>query len=796
MKIRSFVFHFLLTSLLLSQGDVLAWSPEGYEARLPLHDSNRDIGEVQVQIQNEELEWIDRDSLIRVLKNYLDDEALEALKELPPKVKPQELPFPLRLDVQDLKLQSSIDMKLRRSEDVNVRDDMNDMMKDALGPSPFGGAVNFRLENNWGDENLGQKGLNGQFNSFINIKTLVLENQTYYQQDNRSGSDWFRGDTRIVKDFEKNEIRTQAGDIYPQLQGFMVGRPMGGVNVQRNFSLNPYRLPFPTGTQEFTLKSRSLVKYFVNNVLVKTEYLPAGNYTAKDIPLNNGLNTILIEATDDLGVKQVFVFRSSASINLLNAGESRFDLSYGVPFTDTSSQRNYQYGEGKVFSGFYQYGLTSEFSSSLYLQNQQNFNLLGAEVIQATAIGNFSLGHAESYLSQLNGKANSASYQLVSQGRGWFQSHSLGLRYENRDDNFRSTLYDLSSIVKNNYAASYALPIANSMTFSVGVNYGDVRDNTLTDRYGFDSTLNFRVLSHHNLSIFLGRNRDEYKNWNDVAYFFLTITFPEKNDFVSALYDQQLKSTRITYLNDNQNRLHTPRTQVSLQNTELSQAGEADITYPTSIGDLGGRISAQRLTEEDRTFARGSLRVNSALVFAYQDESWGLGISRPVPGSFVILKPESRLKEQKITLKSTSPYSEAETGLFGEITFTTLLAYQYRDIQLDPTMLDDGVTLGREKYYLYPTYRSAHLITLQEKGSVVLKGRLLRTSGEPISLAVGQIGNQTFFTNREGQFFIEGLEAGQHRLRLDGEDNELIIPVTENERGMKDVGQLILEEDL
>lgn len=794
MKNRYLQALFIALVILASAGNAFAWSDSVYEANLPFFDNEREIGEVKVQIKNEELSWISRDSLITALQSILKPDTIEALKKLPSELVPSQLPFPLRFDVQELKLVTSLDMNIRSSETTGMRDDLKAQNGDALQPSPIGGAINYRLENNWGDESLGQKGLNGQFNSFINMNTLVLENQTYYQNQNQNGSEWFRGDTRLVKDFEKHEIRTQAGDIYPQVQGFMVGRPMGGVNIQRNFALNPYRLPYPTGTQNFTLKSRSLVKYFVNNVMVKTEYLAAGNYTANDIPLNNGLNTILIEATDELGMKQVFVFRSSASINLLNRGESRFDLSYGVPFLDTPDKRTYRSQDGEVFSGFYQYGLTSEFSSSLYLQNQLDFNLLGAEVIQATALGNFSFGHAESLLGKVNGSANSASYQFVNQGKKWYQSHSLGLRYENRGENFRSTLFDLTSVVQNNYAASYTLPVANAFTFSLGTNYGDVRDNNLSDRYGFDSTINFRILSHHNLSLFVSRTRDEFKQWNDVAYVFLTITFPERNDFISALYDQQQKSARVTYLKDNQNKLRTFRTQATVQNNQNSQAGELDMTYPTPIGDLGGRINAQNLIQEDKAIARGSLRLNSAFVFAYQDSEWGMGIARPIPGSFVIFKPEERLRKQRIALKSTSPYSEAETGLFDEITFTNLLAYQYRDIQLDPSYLDDGVTLTKEKYNLYPTYRSAHLINLTEKGSVVLKGQLLDADKNPMSLAVGQVGSQTFFTNREGYFFIEGLEAGVHKLRIDERSEELEIQVGRDERGMKDIGQLILEE--
>ena len=765
-----------------------------YLASLPFFDGDKNLGDVSVEIQNDELHWIERDSLVQVLKRHLKDDTLKALEKLPSQVRPALLPFPVKFNVEELKIAANLGLEIRSREETDLGIDLSEEKKVARRPSPFGGAINYRLEQNWGSESYGGNYFSGQFNSFVNMKGLVFENQSYYQSNKEPL--FLRGDTRLVKDFEKSYVRAQVGDVYPNIQGFMVGRPMGGINIARNFSLNPYRLPFPTGNQNFTLRSRSLVKYFLNSVLVKTEYLQAGNYSAKDIPLNNGLNTITIEATDDLGQKQFFTFRTSSSINLLNEGESRFDVSYGTPFTDTVLKREYSERNGKVFSGFYQYGFSSLFSSSAYMQNQDKFSLLGAELIHATKLGNFTLGGAKSLDDDRNGNATSAGYQLITQGSEWFDSHTLGLRYENRSEGFKTTLLDLSSSVKNNYAANYTVPLSNLLTVSLGGNYGDVRNNALSDRYGMDSSLNVRIMQQHSLSLYVSRQRDENKNWNDVAYVFLTITLPESNSYISGLYDQQKNSTKITALKDNQNRLYQARTQGIAEYGESDKNGEIDVNYPTPIGDLGGRLTGNENQTNQRVDSRGSLRVNSAFVFAYDEGDVGVGMSRPIPGSFVLFKPEKRLADQKIGLKSTSPYTESETGLFNEIVFTNLLAYQYREIQLDPTFLDPGRSLSQEKFTLFPTYRSAHLVKLEERGSVVITGRLLNSDGTPVALQVGHLGSVTFFTNREGDIFIEGAEAGVYELTLEDREEKITIRIDKNERGLKDVGSLQFEESI
>lgn len=779
------IFFVLLT--LASLG--LRAQDSTFVATIPLVDGDEELGEIEAEIRNERLSWVKKSTLVEAISAYLRADTLKALERLPDRIGPEVLPFPLSYNPEKLVIEAKIGLELRSKQKTKLGIDLEESEREALLPSPFGGAINYNFEKAWASEELGGNTFLGQFNSFMNLSGVVLESQSYWQ-DNRDGNSWYRGDTRLVKDFQRSHVRAQLGDVYPSIQGFMVGRPMGGINIARNFALNPYRLPYPTGRQDFTLKSRSMVRYYVNSILIKTEWLPPGNYSATDIPLNNGLNTILIEATDELGGKQVFTFKTSSSINLLNPGETRFDLSYGTPFSDVGLRRRYLEREGKLFSGFFQYGFSRAFSASAYLQNQEQFNLGGVEMITATRFGNLGLGRARSSRDELNGQASSLTYQLITQGERWFDSHTVSLRYENREEAFRTTLFDTSAAVQNFYAANYTIPLASLLTVSAGANYGDVRDNDLSNRLGYDANISFRLLRDHSVSAFVSRTRDERRNWNDVAYVFVTFTFPESNNYFSTLYDHEQKNTRLTYLRDNQNRLKDVRTQITAENAERVQKGEVDLLYPTTFANWGSRLSAVDDQEANTSPVRGSLRMSSALVFAYQDGDLGFGLSRPVPGSFVMFRPERALRGQQIALRSTSPYNEASTGPFGEITFTNLLAYQYRDIQLDPTMMDEGRSLVKEKFVVYPTYRSAHLIPLHERGSVSLTGRLLLPDGKPASLQVGRLGQTTFFTNREGAFFVEGIAPGSHSLSLDGREELLPVNIDKQKRGLHSVGEL------
>lgn len=765
-----------------------------YEAELPLFDNDRQLGEVKVTIDGEKLKFVDRDSLMSVLKEFLKPDTLKSLEKLPPSIDPARMPMGLIFDPVDLKLVLNLALESRKQDELGIMGEHTHRYDgESIAPAPFGGAVNYRIEQSMATLKE-DRYFTGQMDSFVNMKGVVLENQSLYQSN--QDRQWYRGDTRLVKDFQKSLVRVQAGDVYPQVQGFMSGRALGGINISRNFSLNPYRLPYPTASQAFSLQSRSLVKYFVNGSLIKSEYLPAGNYSAKDIPLSNGLNTVVVEATDDLGQKKTFVFRTATSIELLNKGESRFDLSYGIPFLDQNFKRTYVEKDGKLASGYYQYGIRSDLSASVYGQNQQSFLLGGTEILRATSIGNLGAGYANSrHGNTSNGQATALRYQYIGQGKRWYETNSLALRWEQRSRKFQSSIFDTVNAVKNAYSANYALPVANAFTIAFGGNYGDMYDNSLADRYGYDTTLSIRIFNRHNLSFYAGRNRDEFKHWNNIAYVFLTITFPDSNDFMTAFYDKEQKASRLTYLKDNQNRLYTPRAQGSIENNQTYQLGEADVLVPTQIADFGGRINSRHLIDGDKVIGKGSLRMNSAFVFARQDDEWAFGMSRPVSSSFAIFKPEDKLRGQKIALKSTSPYLESQTGLFDEITYSQLIAYQYREIQLDPTFLDEGRSLKKEKFILFPTYRSAHFVKLVDQGMVMLKGALLKKDGTPWPLQVGHVGDKTFFTNREGNFFIEGVEPGSYVVTLEGTTSKIKIDVPENAQGIKDLGSMTLEED-
>lgn len=758
------------------------------ETDLPLISSGSAWGQVRVRLQDEQLLSLEKNSLLNAIQDKVDPTVYLRISDINSQwVTPNEINIPTNYVPEDLTISFNVPLNELATRERELRE-ISEKKHLAINPAPLGGAITFRGEQFWADESIGTNYFLGNFDSFLNVHGFVLENQTVYQSNVEER--WFRGDTRIVKDFNKSMIRTQVGDVNYQTIGFQTMRPVGGVSIARNFSLNPYRTPYPRFNQEFIVKTRSRVSYFVNGSLTKAEYLAPGRYTIRDLPLVSGINTIVVEIEDDLGRKEVLNFQQTTSINLLNEGEAKFDLSAGKPFQDINFKREYS-DKDILTSGFFQYGLSSTFTSAAYAQNYGTFNLLGLETILATSIGNFSLSGALGKDENYEGNVLGVGYNLVTMSGSSRGAHHLNLRYEIRNADFIQTWDSTPQQIKNLYSLHYSLPLSSKYTMGIGGNYGEKNEYAKTNSYGMDLSLSGRFFNNVTASFYGARNRSEFGTDSTLAYLLMTISFPDKYQYLTAYADIENRSQRLTYNKDNGNRINAFRGQASVENAEDYFTGDADILYNSKLADYGVHATGFKYGNGE-TKGRYSARIHSSLVFAHNMDEGSWALTRPVTNSFALLASNDYLEDQKFSVRSTSPYSEGISDFLGRTVFVNLLPYQFREIQLDPGSLDIGYSLGQENFVLFPTYKSAHFLSIGAPGSVTVRGELA-SLGVKEDLKTGEIIGEEmrtlFFTNRKGQFLIENLIPGEYIIKLnDGREVPFSIP--DKTKGLLDIGTL------
>lgn len=707
------------------------------------------------------------------------------------------LPFKVQYLASDLRLRIELPPEDQEPLSSNIYDEMIPYYaRKAQTPATFSLGTNYKLEA-VAPKNLNQTGsLNAQVDSFMNIKSLTFENQMNYLSNRKES--WYRQNSRLTIDSPSRMQRLELGDVSYPILGYQQGRSVGGVSLYKDFSLNPYRVTSPTSSFEYEITSRSLVRTIVNGAVLKTEYQNPGHYSIKDIPLNNGLNRIVVEITDDFGKKSVLVFNESSSLDSLAESMSRYSLVAGYPVNDTENRRDYDQSGGAFYSAFYQHGVKKGWTLGGYSQGNNDFTMLGASNIFSTSLGNISFDTAGSKNSFKSGKALLANYQLNLFGTQWYDSHTLSLRFEHRSPWFNETGAVIFNRFDYSATANYSVPFLERFNASVGGNFSHPRigDN---GKFGADASLTSRLFNAGSLTFFYGRARDENKLWSTQLYFFLNIAFGESSTFASAYYEKNSNTKRLTVIHDDGRKLKSLKTSASVDETLTSRNGSLDLQYNTTLADLGVREEIQAFKGRT-TGSKTSFRLLSSFAFVKDREQSAFSISRPISNSFVIFKPNEHWKGQRFGVQSVTNDNDTETGLFGESLVSGLTPYQYRRLQLDPSFLEPGYSLGQESFVVYPRYRSGSLFMIGESGLLVLKGIMLDKEGKPLSLKVGYLtgknGKSTaFFTGRSGEFLIEGAEPSQVKIQIDDERFDVKeLNLQGKASGIIDIGTIVVPD--
>ncbi|MFG1483933.1 fimbria/pilus outer membrane usher protein [Halobacteriovorax sp. HFRX-2_2] len=763
-----------------------------YEAQLELILHGKSLGDIPVKLQGSQLKYIDSVILNEKIRGIVKDEKYKLVDTSKKWVATSTIPYTLSYDSEALQVVLDIPVESLKSVFYSLEE--NPKIKYAgqtIEAAPFAGSINYLLDKNFGDSYLGGDSLTLNINSFLNIKTYVLQLNGFYVDDEDSSDPyWTRRDFSLTKDFESSRLRTRLGDTTTGRLGFMQSKAIGGFNLRKQFSINPYETPYTQGEKEFQIVRRSNVSTYVNGTLVKKEILPAGNYRLSNLPLVNGINNVRVEIDDGSGVKQLLEFNIPTSLSILKRGEFDYSLSVGRKSDDSGKTRSYV-DNNEFYSGLVQYGFTDLFSTGAYYQKDDKFQLTGLYNGIATEFGNFFLGNAYSDYKNFNvsGYATSLTWQFQDIAGYLLENLSFTARYEVFGGDFRATADYNGPSIKNNYQLNLSFPIFSHSSINLGAGHEEYRDSGNGSRNFIRTSLNINPINNLNINLYAASTKDLNNPTDHSVSAFLTWSFPSHNSYVSMFRDFENKSSRISYTKDNSNELYKPRYTVSADDDEVNSRLNLSASMPTPMADYFFKASyAHEKNGED--YNQIGFGISTTSLFAY-DNGLAYAQSRSNTNSFALFKTKESLKDQKLIIKSTSVHADTQTPLFGELAITDMVPYQYREVQLDPTALDYGTTLEKEKFVLYPTYQSGHLINISDNGLLSLKGKITR-NGRPVALEICQLGEKVFFTDREGYFFVDGVDNETSLLKISGKEVKN-ISINQESRGIIDIGTIEIE---
>ncbi len=731
-------------------------------------------------------------------------------------------------DERRLDLQIQVPPALRVTNVVGgLRGNLPPEAKDALPPSAVSGYLNLRGGQTFGwsgtSTPLGRQPLQLSLEGAVNIKGWVFEGFANFVEHGKPA--WRRGDLRLVRDDPTHAIRYLVGDLAIPVTGYQTSRPMFGITVARNFSLQPYLVTRPIGEFQFFLAQPSRVEVYSNGQLVQTLQLPAGPQDVRDLPLTTGFNNVQLIITDPVGRVQRLDFSTAVADSLLAPGFQQFAYSLGFPTTIDNGAYAYDFGK-PILTLSHRWGVNSALTVGGYFQGGFQQQLAGLEGVWATSIGNWgwdvALSHADAVGTDY---AMRLRYDYVQMGARNPLQRRFGLSAEYRGPQFttlsvleplnnRNNLNTLNTGLNplnplnelNNtgwdLSAYYSQNLFWGINGRLNVRYQFGQESP--DAYQIGLGLSKAFANGLGVNLTLSQKRDVTGQDEKRAFLNLYWILPGKRQSIQAstdIRDTQPATSTVTWNYSSSRAIEGINASVKVSANGDDYGVTGNLTY------TGYRAQLELL--QDMAFAgdRGPNQMTSrftfgsALVFAGGRFGW----SRPVTGSFAIATRHPTLRRRNVGITPGSGNYIARADGLGPAVVPDLQPYRVATLQVDVPDLPLGYDLGREAYHVLPTYKSGTLIQVGTDATVFVRGTLLNSDSQPVALQTGEVRSLSdaawqpvdLFTNRVGRFALSGLKPGRYELRLSANPQAVILfVIPEGKSGVVDLGPLKLPVSL
>jgi outer membrane usher protein len=624
----------------------------------------------------------------------------------------------------------------------------------------------------------------------LNAKGWVLESgATYTEHD---PVPWQRGDTALVHDFESRMLRLRVGDQQTPTFGYLSGRAVGGVGVERVFAIQPYLTAQPVSRTELLLKRPSTVDVIVNGVPQSQLRLPAGPVSVQDFPLASGFNNVTLRITDDLGRTELVSLNLFYDPELLGKGVQSFSYHVGAPWTLEGSRRRY-HTDNPDFSFFHRAGLTDSFTGGVFGQSEKHQWLAG---LDGLVVGRLGTGGLTLAASGLRGLATDLAGRLRLETPDGYHGHAYPWRFSVEGEYRGWSFAPVGQLAPLN-PYGWALSEYNlyrgwrHLDLGVGAAY---RFRRAADADQWEARADSSSLLSDSLRLSLNYAYRHDTLGEHRAYLALTWIEPTGRHYATASYDYPSKTERLEVVRNPAQAFDDVRLAADVASSPSAvEAGfQGEYQAQRAVLRLDHRSDFSRAPESPTSHVT-TLGFGTALVWAGS----AVSVSRPVTDSFVILPANGAARGAGIAVNPQGTSAEAYAGGFLPGVLPNVTSYTYTPVSLGSGSLPLGTSLPEEYFQVKAGYESGAVVPIGADVSATVVGTLASPDGSPLPLASGEIlaggaaRGPVFFTNRRGQFVAEGLPAGAYRLRFYGGDwADVPFTVPEGASGILKIGTL------
>ncbi|WP_425602215.1 fimbria/pilus outer membrane usher protein [Luteimonas aquatica] len=234
--------------------------------------------------------------------------------------------------------------------------------------------------------------------------------RTYREKGEGWRGETVRLDSSWQLSFPDSAVTLTLGDSYSGFLDWTRTVRLGGIQIGRNFSLQPYRIttPLPAFLGEAAVPSA--VDLYVNGIRQYSGEVPPGPFQLATVPGISGVGNAQIVVTDAFGRTRSIDFPFYATQQLLAKGLSDWSLALGVVREDYGI-RSFSYGNDPVASGNLRYGISDDFTFEAHAEGGGGLASAGLGGLWLLGrAGVASASYARSSLDGLQGGQTSLGY--------------------------------------------------------------------------------------------------------------------------------------------------------------------------------------------------------------------------------------------------------------------------------------------------------------------------------------------------------------------------------------------------
>ena len=526
---------------------------------------------------------------------------------------------------------------------------------------------------------------------------------------------------------------------------------LGGVNVSRSYSIDPYFVRYPPFDFRGAAATPSRVDVYVNGIRVAQQEVPPGPFDLRNLPITAGAGNAEFVVTDAFGREQRFAESFYYSTSILAKGLSEYSYSAGV-LRNRFGQVSSDYGDPAI-SAFHRYGLTNSLTVAGHVEATRQRWSAGPVFDLRTRFGDLEGGAALSSDHNRHGDAELLSYRYVARRMGF----AADLRRYSRD--FATLALSSAndrSLLDVNLSATLAV---RRTTWTVQWSSSDVRDSPDRDRINLLASLpltNRASLYVSGGSARIGTERHA-EFFTGVSFYFGTtsanVTFARSADSSTTGFDVQRNlplGTGYGY---------------RLQSTSTGgdQSGSAVLQYQSDFGRYEAQVNPFSLRDTPRVSASG------AAVY----EKGAFRLTRAVQDSFALVRVPG-IKDVRVY---SSNILVGRTNANGDLLVPNLLAYYGNRLRIDDRDVPMDFDIAAVEKTIAPPYRGGAFVEFPVRKIQTVTGTavLRRPDGEAVA-AFGQMtlsGNNENFVSplgRGGEFYFENVTQGRYDALIETSD--------------------------